>query len=91
MGVGGDHSHTVSATGSTTYTPAGTLNTVEAHKHAYKAPSQHTHTINLIDATATGSATVPVAAHVHTVGVAAHTHSLSNHTHKVGSSGATPS
>lgn len=55
---------------------AGASVTLEqpAHKHSYTKPTAHTHSIELSDATITGTASVAVSAH---------THNLGNHTHSV--------
>lgn len=72
----------VSVSGS--YTPAGSIGgsqTIAAHSHSYNAPAAHTHSIALTTATATGSASVAVSNHTHSVTIANHTHTLGNHTH----------
>ena len=67
----------VSGAVSITYTPAGSIGgsqTVDAHTHSYTKPTAHTHTIALTDASATGTASVAVSNH---------THSIAQHTHAV--------
>lgn len=75
------HTHSVSVSGSTTYRPTGSLNAVEDHKHIYTSPASHTHDVITTPATATGSASVPVAGHVHVVNLPNHSHGLGSHTH----------
>ena len=67
------------------YTPAGSISkiSVAAHSHSYYAPAAHTHAISSASTTVTGTVSVAVSNHTHSVSVANHTHSIGNHTHSV--------
>ena len=68
---------TATITVSAAYTPAGSIagsQTVSAHSHTYTKPTSHTHSIGLTDTRVTGTASVAVSSH---------THSIDNHTHNV--------
>ena len=43
---------------------------------------EHTHSVSHTDANVTGTVSVPIPAHTHTVIIGSHTHTLNNHTHK---------
>lgn len=60
------------------YTPAGSITgtiKLPEHSHSYTAPSAHTHGITLTSTQVTGSASVAVSSHTHSI--AAHTHTIS--------------
>ena len=60
------------------YTPAGSVTgtiKLPEHSHSYTAPSAHTHSIGLTSTQVTGSASVAVSSHTHSI--AAHTHTIS--------------
>lgn len=63
------------ATVSGSYTPKGAISDVVI--------AAHTHSIGSASATVTGTASVTVAKHSHSVTIANHVHSLNNHTHSV--------
>lgn len=63
------------ATVSGSYTPKGAISDVVI--------AAHTHSIGSASTTVTGTASVTVAKHSHTVTIANHVHSLNNHTHSV--------
>ena len=63
------------------FTPAGSITgsvTLPSHSHSYTAPSAHTHSITLTSTQVTGSASVAVSSHTHSI--AAHTHTISKKT-----------
>ena len=63
------------------YTPAGSVTgtiKLPEHSHSYTAPSAHTHSITLTSTQVTGSASVAVSSHTHSI--AAHTHTISKKT-----------
>ena len=60
------------------FTPAGSITgtiKLPEHSHSYTAPSAHTHSIALTSTQVTGSASVAVSSHTHSI--AAHTHTIS--------------
>ena len=60
------------------YKPAGSITgtiSLPSHSHSYTAPSAHTHSIGLTSTQVTGSASVAVSSHTHSI--AAHTHTIS--------------
>ena len=63
------------------FTPAGSITgtiKLPEHSHSYTAPSAHTHSITLTSTQVTGSASVAVSSHTHSI--AAHTHTISKKT-----------
>ena len=59
------------------YTPVGSVTgtiKLPEHSHSYTAPSAHTHSIKLSKVEATGSASVAVSSHTHSI--PAHTHTI---------------
>ena len=63
------------------YKPAGSITgtiKLPEHSHSYTAPSAHTHSITLTSTQVTGSASVAVSSHTHSI--AAHTHTISKKT-----------
>lgn len=81
------HSYTPAGTISVdahSYKPEGTIS-MASHRHTYMAPAEHIHAIASTDTTVTGTASVVVPEHDHTVSVASHTHSVTvaSHTHVI--------
>ena len=75
----------ITLTGSTVYTPAGTIGgsqTIAAHSHTVEAAA-HTHSIGSVATEVTGTAAVAVSSHTHSVTTSSHTHSIGNHTHNI--------
>ena len=66
-----------------TYTPEGNVSaSQDAHTHSYNAPAAHTHSIALTTTSVTGTASVAVGNHTHSVVIPDHTHTIA-HTHNV--------
>ena len=64
---------------------AGTIGgsqSVAGHSHTYVELKEHTHSVSHTDANVSGTVSVPIPAHTHTVVIGSHTHTLNNHTHK---------
>lgn len=69
---------------SISYTPKGTINVeLNSHTHTYSAPVTHTHDVNSVEETASGSVLVSIAAHSHSVTIPKHSHNVNSHTHNV--------
>ena len=66
-----------------TYQPEGNVSaSQDAHTHSYNAPAAHTHSIALTTTSVTGTASVAVGNHTHSVVIPDHTHTIA-HTHNV--------
>lgn len=63
---------------------AGTIGgsqSVGAHSHTYVELPAHTHSISTTATDVSGTVSVPIPSHKHTVTLGSHTHSLNSHTH----------
>ena len=74
---GHTHSYTKPADHTHSYTAPA------AHTHSYTAPANHTHSISVTTTSYTGTASVAVSNHTHTVNIGNHFHDI-NHKHSVG-------
>ena len=59
----------------------GGSQSVAGHSHTYVELKEHTHSVSHTDANVSGTVSVPIPAHTHTVLIGSHTHTLNNHTH----------